>query len=134
MGGFAFDRGLLTIFERGEPVAGDGGPVVRRGVPVGGRVRAVPACGVVHLPAVVELVEDVVEEAGDRRALQHPAPLEVVLGGRSNGVRTIDRDRVEFALDEAAAHCHRARELVGSARALVQAGRRRRQARAATSS
>jgi hypothetical protein len=22
MGGFAFDRGLLTIFERGEPVAG----------------------------------------------------------------------------------------------------------------
>jgi anti-sigma regulatory factor (Ser/Thr protein kinase) len=53
---------------------------------------------------------------------------------RSKGVRTIDRDRVEFVLDEAAAHCHRARELVGSARALVQAGRRRRQAHAATSS
>jgi anti-sigma regulatory factor (Ser/Thr protein kinase) len=35
---------------------------------------------------------------------------------RSKGVRTIDRDRVEFALDEAVAHCHRARELVGSAR------------------
>jgi hypothetical protein len=51
----------------------------------------------------------------------------------SNGVRTVVRDRVEFALDETA-HCRRARELVGSARALVQAGRRRRQAQAATSS
>jgi len=53
---------------------------------------------------------------------------------RSKGVHTVERDRVEFALDEAAAHCHRARELVGSARAIVQAGRRRRQAQAATTS
>jgi anti-sigma regulatory factor (Ser/Thr protein kinase) len=56
------------------------------------------------------------------------------VSSRADGVRTVERDRVKFALDEAAAHCHRARELVVSALAIVQAGRRRREAQGATRS